>query len=157
MLNLQKSSTGMDLTPNQIKAFLKTVCPTCAQTKATARIPRDPVKRFYREKGRLIHVDTWGLYNNVAAYDGTMRIILFTDDATRFTWIARLKRKGDMVETFKKLHKYISQDWGINIRRYRFDGEFHRNGNITRWLAKKGVGFEPTTPDDHYENGVAER
>lgn len=55
------------------------------------------------------------------------------------------------------MYDLLNQDFDMNVRRYRFDAEFHNNGAITDWLAQRGVGWEPTTPYDHYENGVAER
>ena len=84
MRRLLKQSTGIDITDQQIKAKLRTVCPICATTRALVRIPRDPARRRYNEVGDLLVFDTWGPYPITGI--GDVRFAIFgTDDATRFT------------------------------------------------------------------------
>jgi gag-polypeptide of LTR copia-type/GAG-pre-integrase domain len=84
MLNLLDSSTGMEITPAQIRAKLKAVCPVCAVTRALVKIPRDPAKRRAQEPGQMAHVDVWGLYP-IEGFDGTKYFLFITDDYTRYT------------------------------------------------------------------------
>jgi transposase InsO family protein len=155
MRNLLKASTGMDITDEQIRAKIKTVCPICAITRGTVKVPRDPAKRHAQEPGRLMHVDTWGPYP-IEAWDGTTRFLFITDDATRMTWSARVPRKRMLSAIFKRLHKKIQRTHGFSTRMYRLDGEFSR-GPIGRWIESKGMTLEDTAPYEHYQNGVAER
>jgi len=47
----------MDLTEEQVKAVIKTICPVCAITRSIVKIPRDPARRRATNTGELIHVD----------------------------------------------------------------------------------------------------
>lgn len=155
MLNLQKSSGGMDITEKQIKAKLKAVCPVCAVTRALVKVPRDPAKRHAQQPGQLMHADTWGPYP-IEGFDGSRYFLFITDDFSRYTWCERFSSKGELPELFRSLHKRIERTYGFTIRSYRFDGEF-ANGPIGKWCEKHSIGTEPTQPYAHYRNGVAER
>jgi hypothetical protein len=155
MLNLKKSSTGMNITEQQIKEKLKAVCPVCATTRALVRIPRDPANRHSNEIGDLMHVDVWGPYP-IEGYDGTTLFLLMTDDHSRFTWSERLRTKGEATEAFRRLHRRIEKVHKVTIRKYRFDNEFAK-GPVGSWCTKHHIGIEATVPYAHHMNGVAER
>jgi GAG-pre-integrase domain len=155
MLNLLDSSTGMEITPAQIRAKLKAVCPVCAVTRALVKIPRDPAKRRAQEPGQMVHVDVWGLYP-IEGFDGTKYFLFITDDCTRYTWSARFDRKYQLFEVFKSLVKIIQKAYNITIRCCRLDNEFER-GPVGRWCDAHSIVREPIKPYAHYQNGVAER
>lgn len=146
---------GMEgISEKQIRAYLKWICPVCATTKALVRIPKEPSRREVTQQGVMIHVDTWGPYS-VPSLDGTIFMLFFTDQATRYTWSERLKTKSGLEHTFKGLHRFLERAEGLTIRNYRFDGEFDSRA-IRTWLQSKGVGVELTAPHQHYQNGIAE-
>lgn len=155
MLKLLDSSTGMNITAEQIRAKLKAVCPVCAVTRALVKIPRDPAKRHAREPGQIVHVDAWGPYP-IEGFDGTKYFLFITDDCTRYTWCARFDHKRQLLEMFKALVKFIQKTYDIVIRCCRLDNEFE-NGPIGRWCDAHAISREPIEPYAHYQNGVAER
>lgn len=155
MRKLLKQSEGMDVTDKQLSAKVKLVCPVCATTRAIVKIPRSPARRRYKKAGELMHIDTWGPYP-VAGFDNTKLLLFVTDDATRWTWMERLKTKDDIAITLLKLHKKIERGQGITIRKYRCDNEFVQ-GIVTSFCEQNGVELEPTVPYAHHQNGTAER
>ena len=155
MLKLLDSSTGMNITAEQIRAKLKAVCPVCAVTRALVKIPRDSAKRHAREPGQMVHVDSWGPYP-IEGFDGTKYFLFITDDCTRYTWCARFDHKHQLFEMFKALVKFIQKTYDIVIRCCRLDNEFE-NGPIGRWCDAHAIAREPIEPYAHYQNGVAER
>ncbi|KZZ88210.1 Ribonuclease H-like protein [Beauveria brongniartii RCEF 3172] len=155
MLGLLNSSTGMEITAAQIKAKLKAVCPVCAVTRALVKIPRDPAKRHAQKPGQMVHVDTWGPYP-IEGFDGTKYFLFITDDCTRYTWSARFDRKGQLLEVFKSLVKFIEKAYDITIRCCRLDNEFER-GPVGRWCDAHAIAREPIEPYAHYQNGISER
>jgi hypothetical protein len=148
-------SDDIDLTEDQVKAVIKTICPTCAVTRALVKIPRDPARRRAKKIGQLIHVDQWGPYP-VAGYDGEKFCLIFVDDAERFVWRRFYATPGDMPKAFKSMHNEIEMEHGVTIRAYRFDGQF-QVGPVAAWLEAKHVATEPTVPYQHHMAGVAER
>ncbi|KGO69328.1 Integrase, catalytic core [Penicillium italicum] len=155
MLNLLRSSTGMEITEKQIKAKLKAVCPVCATTRALVKIPRDPASRHAQQPGAMVHMDVWGPYP-IEGFDGTRYFLFITDDCTRYTWSARFDKKYQLFEVFKSLVKLIQKVFNITIRCCRFDTEFER-GPIGKWCSSHSIAREPIEPYAHYQNGVAER
>lgn len=155
MLNLLNYSTGMEVTPGQIKAKLKAVCPVCAITRALVKIPRDPAKRHAQQPGQMVHVDVWGPYP-IEGFDGTKYFLFITDDCTRYTWSARFDRKYQLLKVFKSLVKIIQKAYNITIRCCRLDNEFER-GPVGRWCDAHSIVREAIEPYAHYQNGIAER
>lgn len=156
MRTLLKHSKGMNLTDAQLKAKIKATCPTCATTKATSRIPRDPAARQFEEPGDLLHVDIWGSYP-VDSYDGTRYFLIVTDDATRYTWAVRLKDKQQLAARLVLLHRRLEKTYKMTIRSYRMDNEIAVADVFKDFVVKKGMTVETTVPFAHYMNGVAER
>lgn len=155
MINLLDISEGIPLTKEMIRAHIHEICPVCGVTRALVHIPRDPAKRRQTEIGQLIHVDTWGPYP-IEGYDGTRLFLFFTDDATRFTWADAMARKKDLFKSFRKLHRKIEKEFNVEVRAYRFDGEF-AHGAVGKYVTKKGVRVELTVPYAHYMGGAHER
>jgi hypothetical protein len=155
LAKLLKISDGIGLTEKQILAKVKEICPICAISKAIKRIPKDPATRRMKEVGFLMHADVY-IYNKVA-WDGTAYILAITDDATRFTWSARLQKRGDLPAAFIQLHRLIQKQRDIKVRSYRFDHEFLRNDELSLWMEKNAITIEVNVPHEHYMNGVSER
>jgi hypothetical protein len=148
-------SDGIKLTDQQLKNMVRTVCPVCAVSRATTKVPREPARRRAQHLGELIHADAWGPYS-IEGYDGSTRALVFVDDATRFTWIRLFKQKGDVVDKFKELHRSIERQFGVEIRAYRFDGEF-QIGEVKDWVTRKSIAIQTVLPDQHHMAGVVER
>ena len=155
MRNLLKISEGMDITDKEIQAKLRERCPQCNITRALNQIPREPARRRAEDVGGLMHVDSWGPYA-ISGYDGSKRAMMFTDDATRFSWIDLYQEATQAPDIFINLHKRIERSHGIKIRNYRIDHEF-QIGDVKKWLDRHHIGIEPTVPYQHHEAGVAER
>lgn len=148
-------SDGITLTDKEIKAKIGAICPICATTKATVKIPRDPASRRFKEPGALIHVDTWGAYS-LQAWDGSRYSIKFTDDATRFSWADRMKSRSEISVKMRDFHRRIEKTHKIVIRRYRVDNEFVQ-AKIIDFMKERGVEIEAIAPYAHHQVGVAER
>jgi hypothetical protein len=153
---LLRNSKGMNLTDAQLKAKIKAVCTTCATTKATNKIPRDPAARDFLEPGDMLHVDTWGPYH-VDSYDGTKLFMVVTDHATRFVWAVRMADKADLVKKIILLHRQLEKKYKMTIRSYRMDNEIARVKVFQDFITRRGITLEPTVPWAHYMNGIAER
>lgn len=88
MRRLLKVSEGINLTNQQVREKLGTICPVCATTRAIVKIPRDPATRRYKKPGDLIHLDSWGPYSVKGLYRKKRDIrnsIAATNNATRYT------------------------------------------------------------------------
>ena len=155
MLTLCSQSVGMNVTKGQIQAKVGQICPICATTRAIVRIPRDPARVRYDEKGQLLHVDIWGPYP-VVGWDGTRWMVFSTDDATRTTKTLRLKTLSEFPQLLREFHKREERKYQIMILRYRVDNQFNQ-GPWKEWCKKKGITIEPIAPHAHHQVGVAER
>lgn len=155
MLKLFKVSNGITLTEKQIKAKQGAICPVCATTRGIVNIPREPARRHFRRPGNLLHVDLWGPYS-IDGWDKTLYFLFITDDATRYTWAARIESRKDMPNVLRDNHKQIERTHNIVIRRYRGDNEFNQ-GPWKRWSDKHGIKNESTAPYAHHQVGVSER
>ena len=155
MIQLTTQSLGMKVSKEQIQAKLGQICPICATTKAIVRLPRDPAKIRYKDKGQLVHVDIWGPYS-VIGWDNTRWMLFSTDDATRATKTIRPKALDDFPQLLRELHKREERKYQLQILRYRVDNQFN-NGPWKEWCTKKGIAIEPIAPHTHHQNGVAER
>jgi hypothetical protein len=153
---LLKQSEGIDITDQQVKAKLKAICPVCATTRATVRIPRDPASRRFEEVGDLLHVDTWGPYP-VLGWDSTKYLLFATDDATRFTWCVSVSDKDELPRKVQRLVRKIQKEYKTVVRSMRLDNEIPRYSQFTHWIEKHGITLEPTAPHAHHQAGVAER
>ena len=155
MIQLCTQSIGMNVIKGQIQAKIGQICPVCATTRAIVRMPRDPARIRYDEKGQLVHVDIWGPYP-VVGWDGTRWMVFSTDDATRATKTLRLKTPAEFPQLLRELHKKEERKYQTIILRYRVDNQFNQ-GPWKDWCKKKGIAIEPIAPHTHHQVGVAER
>ena len=155
MRRLLKVSDGMNVTDKQIREKLGSICPVCATTKAILRIPRDPATRRFKNKGDLVHVDSWGPYP-VKGIGGIKHFVALTDDATRYTWTERYRSREEVAGITIDLLKKIQRAENMLIRRIRTDNEFIHT-EVKAFCAEKGITLEYTAPRSAFQNGVAER
>jgi len=155
MRKMVKVCEGLGLTDEQIKAKLLDVCPVCATSRALNRIPRDPAKRRYTNPGDLVHIDTWGPYA-IPGLKGERYFILYTDDATRYTWVDFLITKDGVAPVSTERLRRIETTHNIKIRRIRTDNEYLQL-IFSRYCADNGITHENTVPYAHHQVGVGER
>jgi hypothetical protein len=155
MLTLCDRAEGLKVSKGEIKARIGQLCPICKTTRAIVRIPREPARTRYHEKGELVHVDIWGPYP-VKGWDGTRWCLFVTDDATRSTQMLRLKSLSDWPEVLRTHHKQEERKYNIIIKRYRGDNQFNKDP-WKSWCEKKGIVIESSAPYAHHQVGAAER
>ena len=120
---LLKQSYSYELTNKQIRAKLKVVCPVCAITKVVIRIPRDPADRRFKEYGKLLIIDTQGLYP-ILGLEGERYALFVIDDATRYSQVQIFYTKDEIPILLRNICKLISTVYNVDIRRIRFNNEF---------------------------------
>jgi transposase InsO family protein len=152
---LLKMSTGIEITAEQIKQKIKSVCPVCATSRAIVKIPKEPATRRATEFGALFHADGWGPYS-IQGLDGTTKFVFVTDDASRNLYCLRIAKKSDAPDALKQFTKTVEKKHDITVRSWRVDNEFFK-GPFKEWCERKGMTIEPTAPYAHHQVGVAER
>ena len=61
------------------------------------------------EKLELVHTSVWGL-TQVQSLSGSCYYVTFIDDATRKTWVYRIRQKYDVFVTFKKWKALVENE-----------------------------------------------
>jgi len=112
-------SEGMNITAKQIKGKYGAVCPVCATTKATLKIPREPARRRASRLGERLHIDIWGRYP-VTGVNNSQYMLIITDDFSRYAWGEATPNRIDMaqrtINMINKIHKVHSvQTAGIRL------------------------------------------
>ena len=133
------------------------MCAACAKGKAT-RASFPPSKSEHADKVLgLVHSDLWGP-SPVQTITGTRYVITFTDDKSRWTWVAFLKRKSEAFTAFKEWLQYVEKHTGLKLLVFRTDngGEF-LSEEWKKFLKDRGIRHETTSPDTPEQNGDAER
>lgn len=144
--------SGMDL--EGITTSLE--CTVCARCKIT----RKPFKSSNnREKTilGLVHSDICGPMNT-ESLGGAKYFVTFIDDHTRYTEVAMLRNKSDVLEAFKKYKRKVENYTGKRIKMLRTDngGEFLSSA-FTKFLEEEGVSRQLSVEYTPQQNGVAER
>lgn len=155
MLQLCDQATGLNVTKEQVKAKLGQICPVCATTKAIVRIPREPARVRYQQKGELVHVDVWGPYS-IEGWDHTRWMGFSTDDWSRSTEVIRIQNLVEFPDLLRRHHKRQELRFNITIRRYRVDNAYNK-GPWKAWCDKKGITIESIAPYAHHQLGIGER
>ena len=133
------------------------MCPACAKGKATrASFPASKSGHADKVLG-LVHSDLWGPAP-VQTITGTRYVITFTDDKSRWTWVAFLKHKSDAFAAFKEWLTFVEKQTGQQLLIFRTDngGEFITK-EWKKFLKDRGIRHETTSPDTPEQNGDAER
>ena len=106
-------------------------------------------------KGELIHVDLAGGGLITQTIGGSKYLITAKDDATCLLRGGTLRRKSEIVGWMEALILLMKTE-GNPVQRCRADNEFSR-GAMLALFTKHGIQFEPTSPYNPEQNGVAER
>ena len=73
----------------------------------------------------MFHVDPWGPYS-IAGYDGTTKIVLITDDASRRIFSLRIASTGHAPNALKQFTKTVQKKYNYTVRSWRVDDEFYK-------------------------------
>src|SRR6202034_520362 len=133
------------------------MCAACAKGKAT-RASFPAAKSGHADKVLgLVHSDLWGPAP-VQTITGTRYVITFTDDKSRWVWVAFLKRKSDAFAAFKEWLIFAEKQTGQQLYIFCTDngGEFLTK-EWRQMLKDRGIHHETTSPDTPKQNGDAER
>src|SRR3984885_5411233 len=133
------------------------MCAACAKGKATrASFPASKSGHADKILG-LVHSDLWGPAP-VQTITGTRYVITFTDDKSRWVWVAFLKRKSEAFTAFKEWLIFAEKQTGQQLYIFRTDngGKFLTK-EWRQMLKDRGIHHETTSPYTPEQNGDAER
>src|SRR5882724_4329012 len=133
------------------------MCASCAKGKATrASFPASKSGHANKVLG-LVHSDLWGPAP-VQTITGTRYVITFTDDKSRWVWVAFLKCKSEAFTAFKEWLIFAEKQTGQQLYIFRSDngGEFLTK-EWRQMLKDRGIRHETTSPYTPEQNGDAER
>jgi len=132
------------------------VCEGCQYGKAHL-LPFD--KSFSRCKSplELIHGDLMGPCTT-PSYSGSLYMLVFVDDYTRFTWVYFMKEKSKVFSRFKEFKATVESVLDKKIKRFRIDngGEF-TSINFHNFYQEHDIRRELSCAYTPQQNGVAER
>ena len=108
------------------------------------------------QPGELVTLDMWGK-SPVKSLTGEEYYVLFIDITTRFSLVTFLKRKSDILTTFKDYHAFIETQTGNKIKRLRSDnrGEYV-NEEFKTYCKEHSIHVEYTAPHSPHQNRIAE-
>ena len=123
-----------------------------------ARRPFIPlINNHSTEQLELIHSDICGPML-VASFGGASYMLLFIDDATRFTFIYIIKRKSDVLDRYKEYRAEMEKQTGKRIKRLCTNGGGeYTSTKFENFLKQEGILKETTAPYSPQSNGVVER
>ncbi|UYV71045.1 hypothetical protein LAZ67_8001516, partial [Cordylochernes scorpioides] len=105
----------------------------------------------------LVHCDLMGPFN-IESWGGSRFVLTIIDDASRYTRVYFLKRKGDTLEKFKKWMKEAENQTGFSLKRIRTDNGLEFCSSPWNIFTKAhGIVHERTMVYTPEQNGVAER
>jgi transposase InsO family protein len=132
-------------------------CITCEKGKMPRKSFAKRKLRIATDVGEIIHTDVCGPIFPTAL-GGYKYFITFTDEFTRFIWVALMKQKDEAFELFKTLYNIIKTQHPRKIKKLVSDrgGEYISN-EFNQYLKKKGIEKETTPKNTPQLNGVAER
>jgi transposase InsO family protein len=131
-------------------------CESCIKGKH-ARSPFHPVSARATERLDLVHADICGPFPESLSGKGRY-MLLFIDDATRFTWCYILEHKSDAEARFRNWEAEMKTQYSLQAKRFRTDGggEF-TSKSFLQYLRDHGIRKETTAPYSPQSNGVVER
>ncbi len=132
-------------------------CSVCCQGKQS-RLPF-PVSENKRASNilGLIHSDVVGPMEN-KSLGGARYLLTFIDDCTRKVFVYFLKRKSDVLSTFKQFKVFVENQTGKKIKILRTDnGGEYCSDELMRFFEKNGIHHQTTISYTPEQNGLAER
>ncbi|UYV72842.1 hypothetical protein LAZ67_10000956 [Cordylochernes scorpioides] len=105
----------------------------------------------------LVHCDLMGPFD-IESWGGSRFVLTIIDDASRYTKVYFLKRKGDTLEKFKEWMKEAENQTGFSLKRIRTDNGLEFCSSPWDIFTKAhGIVHERTMVYTPEQNGVAER
>ncbi|UYV79484.1 hypothetical protein LAZ67_17002840 [Cordylochernes scorpioides] len=132
-------------------------CSDCMIGKATKRPFLNLRSTKETQTLALVHCDLIGPFN-IESWGGSRFVLTIIDDASRYTRVYFLKRKGDTLEKFKEWMKEAENQTGFSLKRIRTDNGLEFCSSPWDIFTKAhGIVHERTMVYTPEQNGVAER
>ena len=151
--------TSLSINPAEAKSDQAEdqVCDACAMGKAhRLPFPKAASRREDEVMG-LIHSDLSGKLR-VRTRHGYRYYMTFVDDYSRYCVVRLLKKKSDATAAVKEFYTTYTKKTGKPMKILRSDGGGeYIDGELKKWLKKKGVEVQKTAPHTPEQNGVPER
>jgi hypothetical protein len=134
------------------------ICEACIFGKMSRRpFSKDSGERPKTRPLELIHTDVVGPMPTQSR-KGYRYLVMFTDDATRYTYIYFLRHKSEVTMFFKQFKAEVEKIHNSSILRIRMDGGGEYSGEeFISFLRQEGIQTEPSTPYTPQQNGTSER
>lgn len=131
-------------------------CNLCSKHKL-----KRTIKKTSRRKGtRIIEIissDTSGKFK-YQCLDGSQYFIIFLDHFSKMCFLETFSSKDQVPEIIENFIIYVKNQTGQEISVFRSDrGTEYVDKKVSAVLQKYGIQRELSSPDTHYQNGVAER
>jgi transposase InsO family protein len=146
---------GMEL---QARSPSNCICEACILGKMSRRpFSKESGQRPVTRPLELIHTDVVGPIHTQSR-KGFRYFIMFTDDATRYTYVYFLRHKSEATAIFKQFKAEVEKIHGLPIIRVRMDGGGeYSSDELLAFLRKEGIQVEPSAPYTPQQNGTSER
>ena len=132
-------------------------CDVCKRGKKIRKKFDKKNEKRTKERGEIIHSDVCGPITP-KTHGGNKYYVSFIDDYTRMSWVFMMKKKSEVVEKFKQLHKMLLTQYNVKIKSLMSDGGGeYVNDEMERYMIKHGMIHRKTPPYTPQRNGVAER
>src|ERR1700677_1090404 len=114
-------------------------CDSCAYAKTTRKpIRKERSTSSARAFGDEVHTDLWGPAP-LLSLGGRRYYISLTDDYSRYTWLALLRTKDEVLEAYKIFVAWAKTQHGATIKKLRSDRGGEYTGNqFTKFLQDEG-------------------
>jgi hypothetical protein len=148
---LSKMTTGMDKTPEG-----SCTCEPCVQGRMKEKPHKGKIEPGEHPLD-LLHMDVFGPLE-VMGFDGSSYWVAVRCDKTQIIEAIPLKHKSEVFTVIRQfLAKHEDEQKRRFCRRIRCDqgGEFVSK-EMKTWCADKGIHVEPSTTEQHEQNGAAE-
>jgi len=95
---------------------------------------------------------------NVESIGGARYFVTFIDDSSRYTTIAMLRNRSDVLQAFKDYKRRVENQTGQRIKKLRTDnGKEYLSKNFKDFLREEGVQHQLCVEYTPQQNGMAER
>ena len=94
----------------------------------------------------------------MTSMNGSMYILTFIDDFSRYTWVFFIKKKSKVLEKLTEFKALIENASGKKIKILRYDngGEYISN-YLLHICSQIGIHIQHSVPYTPWQNGVAKR
>jgi hypothetical protein len=140
----------------RLKGPCTTECEHCAVAKITRQISRRPPDRLINKPCQELHIDWTDLQID---YKGFVRVMFITCAWTGMVFPYFMTTHGTERENLRVLKDFVrlmQSKYNLKVSTIRSDNELNR-GITKLWFQEQCITFEPSAPDTHDQNGLAER